>query len=501
MNNRTTKIIFTLLAVLFTAEVMAQVPQGFNFQAVARDGDGELIVNSQLGVRISVLQGSETGTIVYTETQTAETNGAGLFDLVIGEGESEDNFSVIDWSSDNYYVKLEIDPAGGTEYEELGTTRLLSVPYALLAQDVLNGGAGPAEPIIEYNLNSSEGDTSFSINATGTESLAGALKVRSETDGSNRGVDARVKSYIGNENSQIGMYGRAEGEGTGNHFGVYGIALGNEGVAGSRYGVYGWSESSGYYNSAITGVARGPGDGTIITDFESEEFGSFNQGLSGYASGNLNGNIGLDVGVTGTEGERINIGGEFRVFTTADGGNTAVNMLVNGSQKENFGIFGVIDGSSINRGMILNVHSGSSNIGMIVNADTAAQLNGFTEINGNLKVSGTINEASDRNLKENIQPLQNGLSTIMKLNPTTYHFRGNGEYKGLKLSSGLHYGLIAQEVEQVLPSLVKNNLHTYSEMKVDGQGPDAISETEIEKTMEYKTMNYTELIPVLIKGM
>ncbi|MEQ9036725.1 MAG: hypothetical protein RID02_15760, partial [Gracilimonas sp.] len=47
----------------------------------------------------------------------------------------------------------------------------------------------------------------------------------------------------------------------------------------------------------------------------------------------------------------------------------------------------------------------------------------------------------------------------------------------------------------------KNNLHTYSEMKVDGQGPDAISETEIEKTMEYKTMNYTELIPVLIKGM
>lgn len=167
MNNITTKIIFTFLAVLFTAEVMAQVPQGFNFQAVARDADGELIANSQLGVRVSVLQGSETGTSVYTETQTPETNGAGLFDLVIGEGESEDSFSGIDWSSANYYVKLEIDPAGGTEYEELGTTRLLSVPYALMAQNVINGSGTSTGTNLPLILAGSNGN--ISITLTGYE--------------------------------------------------------------------------------------------------------------------------------------------------------------------------------------------------------------------------------------------------------------------------------------------------------------------------------------------
>lgn len=504
MNKILSKLLFTVLAVLCAAEVMAQVPQGFNFQAVARDANGDLIVEQTLGVQITVLAGSETGTAVYTETQSPETNGSGSFQIVIGEGTSQDDFSAIDWSSDNYYVKLEIDPAGGTSYEELGTKRLLSVPYALLAHDVVNGTSGSLSNI---EINTSQGDTSFAVSAEGTGSITGAMQVRSQTDGSNRGVDSRVFSSSGNTESQLSVYGRSEGAGTGNHFGVYGIAQGDEGVTGSRYGVYGWAESSGYYNSAVTGVARGPGDGTIITDFQVEENGSFNQGLGGYASGNLNGNIGLDVGVTGTEGERINIGGEFRVFATAVGGNTGVNVLVNGSQKENFGMWGLINGDTINRGIVLEVNGGTSNIGLDINADTAAIFHGLVEVNSDLDVngdirhSGGISQTSDRRLKENIQPLQNGLGTIMKLNPTTYNFRGNGEYKGLKLSTGLKYGLIAQEVEEVLPSLVQENIHTYSESVNAGSGPDATSENVITKTMEFKTMNYTELVPILIKGM
>ncbi|MEQ8526120.1 tail fiber domain-containing protein, partial [Gracilimonas sp.] len=510
MNKIFYKLIFTILAVLFAAEVMAQVPQGFNFQAVARNADGDLITNSELGVRVSVLQGSETGTAVYIETQTPTTSAAGSFQIVIGEGTSEDDFSTIDWSSDNYYVKLEIDAAGGTEYEELGTTRLLSVPYALLAHDVVNEGSGSTEPITEYTLNTTEGDTSFTVSAIGNSGLA-AIRGNSSTDGVNYGVIGTANSTSSNANTMYGVFGTAPGDGTGTQIGVIGSAINDAGTGGRRYGLYGQARSQGRENIGGFGVGLGPGDGEIVPLGDPREaegnVGGYNVGFVGWARDNLNGNLGIRGFVYGDQGGRINIAGAFHNEATAIGINNGVETLVKGSQTLNRGYFGVVDGATKNIGMQMYVNNGISNIGLDIHADTAAVFHGLVEVNHDLQVNGDIRhtggitQTSDRNLKENIQPLQNGLSTIMKLNPTTYHFRGNGEYKGLKLSSGLHYGLIAQEVEQVLPSLVKNNLHTYSEMKVDGQGPDAISETEIEKTMEYKTMNYTELIPVLIKGM
>lgn len=175
MRKFVTKMIGLAVLLLFTAEVMAQVPQGFNFQAVARDASGEIIANTELGVRVTVLQGAEDGTAVYAETQSPTTSAVGSFQIVIGEGTSEDDFGAINWSADNYYVKLEVDPAGGEEYEELGTTRLLSVPYALLAQDVVNGGGGSGSELslplelkgpknkMSVTLGTSEGDNNYGL--------------------------------------------------------------------------------------------------------------------------------------------------------------------------------------------------------------------------------------------------------------------------------------------------------------------------------------------------
>ncbi|MBO6585299.1 MAG: tail fiber domain-containing protein [Gracilimonas sp.] len=543
MNKLFYKLIFAILAVLFTAEVMAQVPQGFNFQAVARNADGDLIANSELGVRVSVLQGSETGTAVYTETQTPTTSAVGSFQIVIGEGASDGDFSSIDWSADNFYVKLEIDPAGGTEYEELGTTRLLSVPYALLAENVVNGGESMES---EFTLDLSAGDTSYVINQFGDngDKFTPAFVVNSELSGINQAIDANTISQSGSTETQYGLSGSAIGEGTGTHIGVLGSALHDEGEGsgGRRYGLYGQARSNGRENIGGFGLGLGNGDGEIVAlgdEFAGGEFnvGGFNIGLVGFARQNLNGNIGIRGYTYGSEGARENRAVSAEAVTTATGRNIGVQAIVHSSQSDNmgfqalmfddgsgnasannigveldvsngatdnnYGIRGYINGSATNNtGMFLEVSGGSnSNVGLNVTAPTAAELNGDVNISGNLTVSGSITETSDRNLKENIKPLQNGLSTIMQLNPTTYNFRGNGEYKGMKLSTGLHYGLIAQEVEEVLPSLVKNNLHTYSEMQSGGHGPDATSETEIKKTMEFKTMNYTELIPVLIKGM
>src|SRR5690554_1063590 len=188
------KLVLLLVVAFFVATGYAQVPEGFNFQAVARDANGNLLTNQALGIKVSILKGIETGSDVYFETHSATTNASGLIQLVIGEGLAAEgqSFSAIDFSNDNYFVKLAIDPAGGTDYADLGTTRLLSVPYALVAKNVVNGGGGPGEAITNYNLNTSAGDTSFNISATGANSILGALQVRSSTDGSNRGVDSRI---------------------------------------------------------------------------------------------------------------------------------------------------------------------------------------------------------------------------------------------------------------------------------------------------------------------
>ena len=123
--------IFLMLAI----STLAQVPQGFNYQAVIRNSSGELITEQDVSVRISILQGSTTGSPVYTETHSVQTNTFGLINLVIGQGESSDDFSTVDWSNNPYYLKIELDVTGSTDYVYCGTSQLLSVPYAMYAEE------------------------------------------------------------------------------------------------------------------------------------------------------------------------------------------------------------------------------------------------------------------------------------------------------------------------------------------------------------------------------
>ena len=123
------KRVFTILAaVIITAGVFAQAPQKMSYQAIVRDAAGELIKSTQVGIEINILQGSATGTGVYTETQTPTTNANGLLTIEIGGGTG---FDAIDWANGPYYLETKIDPTGGTNYTITGTSQLLSVPYAL----------------------------------------------------------------------------------------------------------------------------------------------------------------------------------------------------------------------------------------------------------------------------------------------------------------------------------------------------------------------------------
>jgi len=146
------QVIFSALFATITLFVAAQVPQAINYQAIARNSAGNPIANTPIGVRFKILQGSTTGTSVYTETQTATTNQVGLFNLQIGNGVVQSGaFATINWGSTTFYLEVAIDPSGGTTYQVLGTpSQFLSVPFALRA--LRNGTAitdGDGDTFIE----------------------------------------------------------------------------------------------------------------------------------------------------------------------------------------------------------------------------------------------------------------------------------------------------------------------------------------------------------------
>ncbi len=132
---KTMRKLFTIIAaVLLTASVFAQSPEKISYQAVIRDASDNLITDTQVGMQISILQGSESGTAVYVETQEPPTNANGLVSIEIGAGTTSDDFSAIDWANGPYFIKTETDPFGATSYTITGTSQLLSVPYALYSK-------------------------------------------------------------------------------------------------------------------------------------------------------------------------------------------------------------------------------------------------------------------------------------------------------------------------------------------------------------------------------
>jgi hypothetical protein len=129
------KLYTFLAAILLTATTFAQTPEKMSYQAVVRDSGDALVTNQAVGMQISILQTTATGTAVYVETQTPTTNVNGLVTLEIGTGSVvSGDFTTIDWSADSYFIKTETDPTGGTSYTITGTSQLLSVPYALHAK-------------------------------------------------------------------------------------------------------------------------------------------------------------------------------------------------------------------------------------------------------------------------------------------------------------------------------------------------------------------------------
>jgi len=162
------KKIYTLIAgLMLTASVFAQAPEKMSYQAVVRDASGTLVTSTAVGMQLSILQDSTTGTAVYTETHTPNTNINGLVSLEIGTGTTTDDFSTIDWTAGPYFIKTETNPAGITgPYTITGTSQLMTVPYALYAKTSGSSTPGPA------GTNGTDG-IDGAVGATGTNGIDG----------------------------------------------------------------------------------------------------------------------------------------------------------------------------------------------------------------------------------------------------------------------------------------------------------------------------------------
>lgn len=182
--------------------LFAQSPEGVNYQAIARDNNGNALINQMISVRFGIIQGSSNGNLVYEEQyDMITTNDFGLFNLIIGEGAQTNNgsvanFSQINWGAGPLFLRVEVDP--GTGFENLGTTELVSVPYALYAKNSGNPLTAGSGISIQNNTINNDGDLSDSNELIESFSLNGSdLEV--EDAGGVRSVDLSLF----NDSSQI----------------------------------------------------------------------------------------------------------------------------------------------------------------------------------------------------------------------------------------------------------------------------------------------------------
>lgn len=465
------KKLLTLFAFVATLVTFAQAPQGFNYQATVRNNAGQLLLNQIVLVKFSIYQNSASGTLVYSENQSANTDDLGHINLVVGQGAATTGtFSAINWGNGAYYLAIDLNSGNG--YVAMGTTQLLSVPYALYAQN-----SGTTNPTIQQVLD--------------------AGNVANKTTNTSDGSSLRVNTIGGNAAGGY-YYGiRSQMDGTNGN---------NRAISASSNGVsqgINWGLTSYASNSAVENIgvyARGYSPATAINSGN-------NTGVQGNADGAINGNenrgtIGYANGTTPT-GKNYGITGAARgsdVFNIAVGAYSELGNTTNGN---NYGVSARAS-SITTTGTNYGVYSEASN--------GATNYAGF--FNGDVTITGTFVFPSDRKLKKDVKPFNSALEKINALTPVTYFYKSKN-IAGINLPSNLQYGFIAQDLEAVFPDLVTtqtlnlgttgnegtgNTLVTSEENGVNSNSQSSHENSHNETKTEFKGINYTGLISVLTEA-
>ena len=256
------KSILLLVFLLIVLNANAQVPQSIPYQAVARNTSGNLIANHAVSIRFSIHDATSGGTVVYQETQSATTNALGLFIANIGAGTPvAGTFSAINWGSGSKFIQIEIDLAGGSSYTDMGTSQMMSVPYALYA--ATSGNADALTGIVPVANGGTGSSTQNFVDLSTAQTVAGAktfgsdLTVNGLTVGKGHlsvgdntviGNGALSSNTTGDYNTTIGAYSLYS-----NTTGYSNTATGQGALNSNTTGHNNTANGTGALNSNITG--------------------------------------------------------------------------------------------------------------------------------------------------------------------------------------------------------------------------------------------------------
>ena len=192
--------------------------QTFNYQAVVRDAAGDPVVNQSVGVLVRIIEGSATGSVVYNETHTVTSNDQGVITFLVGGGTSGANFLAIDWSKQNQWIDVQVDITGGTNYVQIGTSKLQFVPYAMYAMN--SGVAGNAGVFVvnsnvvsNGNGNNQTDDFVFGASQLDFSSMNSPLNARMFFDKSKRAFRAGFTFSDAWDEANVGDFSVGFGEG------------------------------------------------------------------------------------------------------------------------------------------------------------------------------------------------------------------------------------------------------------------------------------------------
>lgn len=453
------KILLAFLLILMTVVTTAQSPQAFNYQAVARNASGNVLPDQAIGVRVSLHQGSATGDVIYSETFAPTTNEFGLFTLAIGTGTLvSGDFSTINWSNNQYWLQVEADFGGGTSYVNMGTSQLLSVPYAMYASKsvwekngasavYMDGGVGIGTTTPSASLDVVRNDNYTNSQVWVKQTGSGDASIGFNTPASSWGI-ANDQSDLGKLIIGNSAFASTSPQMTFDVNGHIGMGTTNPSTQ-SKLHVASNNRYAGYFTSDSLSP--------VVHVLHAEYLGT----------GNRDG-----IGVFGksTPADFFGYGGLF------SGGYMGLLGYANGTGPSYY--YGV-NGSATSTGA-------GHTYGVYGSATTNGGVAYGVYCNGNGAYTGTWTDVSDAKFKSNVNNYsENALDKIMLLRPVTFTMK-TAEYPFMGFEKGTQIGFIAQEVKVVFPSLVENEMHP--------------GENKEDPGIEYEGMNYIGLVPILVKA-
>lgn len=452
------KIILSVIAIAaLTINVWAQSPEAFKYQAVVRDASQNIIPNQAVGMQLTIMQGSTSGTIVYQETFAPTSNSYGLVNLEIGTGTVvSGTFASIDWANGPYFIETAMDATGGTTYIVMGASQLVSVPYALYSKEAgsaVNDSVNDADSVVgnEYN-------TSVALNGTDLETTDGGGTIT--TDLSSLVDDADADST--NELQTLNLSGDTLTISNGNNVILPASGAGNWTLSGANI----YNNNTGKISIGTLSATQkiNIGDtGTFIMQIGHE--GNFNEVESGRLA------FTEDIAFNGTCGFEFHHDGAANTLSLESGCTTLSDTSIVFTRTGEVRIPERVKiGENSNPSCDVHVKQSSSGTtpgaaGIRLESDLTTDQNQiWTDgVNLNFAFNGTrisfisntgaYTQVSDRRLKNNITPMKSVLSDVLKLKPVEYFYNeSNSKFKSK--------GFIAQDVQEVYPELVNESEDT-----------------------------------------